>query len=731
MGRGFAARTRLPLVALVLATGLAMSPVATRPAVAATGRLLVSAAASYVVAPADRAVHVTIGIRVQNDKPDSATYRYYWRDITWQVQPDASAIQARDATGPLAATTAPRDGFDDVTIHLRRDLLFGDAANLTLAFDLPDGGPRSASAIRVGAAFAAFDAWAWGDPGQGSVAISMPAAFVPQTTGSAVTTRTGGGTTTLSASGIRDPSAFWVGVSALDAARLSSDTLSISGAISLVIRGWPEDATWRQTVMDVMRRGLPELISRIGLPWPVAKPLQVSEAYAPDLGGYAGLFLTREQTIQVSEQLDDQTILHEAAHVWFNEHLFTDRWIDEGLADEYATLATSAIGLGSAKPVPPDPAGPGHVALEAWTAPTRITVQSQATEEYGYNASWWVVEQLVDEIGLNRMRSIFAAAAEDQIAYVGAGAPETVAADDGWQRFLDLLQEIGGSARAEELFRTYVVPAATLPLLDQRDAARTAYAALVAAGHGWAAPEVVRVAMARWSFSKATAAIAAARAVLVLRDELSSRASALGLDPGTALERAYEGAPDSLDAATALARGQVDALTEIAVARDAVSGPHDLIATVGLIGTDPSTGYDAARAAWAVGDVAAATQAADRSIAAVADAARVGGERLVAAGGGVAVLSFGGVLLLVRRRRRLRPVPVGGTSGRDPVGDPRAADAARSPIPDAGIDATTPAEVGPYGTLAAIPPAAVDAQHEPAAGAEGGPPDSDGSAPQT
>jgi hypothetical protein len=703
-GRGLAARTRLPLAALLLATGLALSPAAAGQATAATGRLLVTAAATYVVAPADRAVHVTIRIRVQNDKPDSATYRYYWRDISWQVQPDASAIRASDTAGPLTATTAPRDGFDDVTIRLRRDLLFGDAASLTLAFDLPDGGPRSASAIRVGAAFTAFDVWAWGDPGQGSVVVSLPAGFVPQTTGSAVTARTSDGATTLSASGIRDPAGFWVGVSALDAGRLSSDQISISSAISLVIRGWPEDATWRQTVGDVLRRGLPELISRIGLAWPVAKPLQVSEAYAPDLGGYAGIFLTREQTIQVSEQLDDQTILHEAAHVWFNENLFTDRWIDEGLADEYATLATSAIGLGSAAPVAPDPGGPGHLPLEAWTAPTRITVQSRATEAYGYNTSWWVIEQLVDEIGVGRMRSIFAAAAADRIAYVGSGSPETVAADDGWQRFLDLLQEVGRSNRAEALFRTYVVPAADVTLLDQRDAARTAYAALVAAGHGWAAPEVVRVDMSDWSFGQATTAIAAARDVLLLRDELSSRATALGLDPGTALELAYEGASGSLAAAASLAHQQIDTLTEIAAARDAVTGPHDLVATIGLVGADPGTEYAAARSAWAAGDVAAAKEAADRSLLTVANASRAGGERLVAVAGGVAILSFGGSLLVLGRRRRVasRPAPGG---------------------------MAAPADAERYGTLAAIPPAAADAQQEPAAGAEGGPPTSDGSGP--
>ena len=43
-----------------------------------------------------------------------------------------------------------------------------------------------------------------------------------------------------------------------------------------------------------------------------------------------------KDTITISEELDELTIVHEASHAWFNRNWFTERWITEGLADEYA-----------------------------------------------------------------------------------------------------------------------------------------------------------------------------------------------------------------------------------------------------------------------------------------------------------------------------------------------------------------------------------------------------------
>ena len=57
------------------------------------------------------------------------------------------------------------------------------------------------------------------------------------------------------------------------------------------------------------------------------------EVHTPLLEGYAGIFFEGENRIEISEDLDDLTIIHEASHAWFNGDLFVGRWINEGFAD--------------------------------------------------------------------------------------------------------------------------------------------------------------------------------------------------------------------------------------------------------------------------------------------------------------------------------------------------------------------------------------------------------------
>ena len=87
----------------------------------------------------------------------------------------------------------------------------------------------------------------------------------------------------------------------------------------------------------ILSDSVPDLVGRIGLPWPVDGPLNVLEVHTPLLEGYAGFYDPKSDEITISENLDDLTIVHEASHAWFNSRLFTDRWINEGLAEEYAS----------------------------------------------------------------------------------------------------------------------------------------------------------------------------------------------------------------------------------------------------------------------------------------------------------------------------------------------------------------------------------------------------------
>ena len=694
------------VVALVLAVGLALAPPGAAPAAAATGRLLVSSAATYTVDVDSGVVHVADVVTLRNDKPSDAGFDYYWRELSWYVQPEATRITVRDASGGLAVTPRARDGYIEAQFRLRRDLLFGQFVTLTIRWDLPTGGPRSESSIRVGPAFVAFQLWASGDAGASSVRAILPRGFEVQTYGSTVSVATTTDGVSVSASDVGDPLQFWVAITATRDSSMATTTVSPARGVSLMVRGWPDDPVWRTTVSTTLDRGLPELLELIGLPWPVDGDLEVTEIYSPLLEGYAGLYYTEEDRIEISEDLDTLVIVHELSHAWFNDGLFTGRWISEGQADTYAAVTLEALGEDRAVPDPPVPGEDGEIDLMTWGPPQRITDETEARELWAYNAAWYVTNELFDEIGPDRMREVFRAADQDLTAYPGAAPGERATVRDDWRRYLDLLEEIGGSRSAEALFREYVVTPVATRELDARAAAREAYAELIELGDEWSAPSFVRTELGAWRFDAARSRITEAEEILALRDEIAAAATALGLEPDGALEDAYEAAVDNFVAAQDIGHAEIEVLETLADANAAADAPVDLISTIGLIGETPRAGLDAAGDAFEAGDLEAAEAAARGALAFVTDAPRVGRERLMAvvgvAFGGTAVL---GIWIVIRGRRRSSVERVS---------------AAALPLP------ALPSPSEPYGTLAADSPAPPP-DAERAGDPDGGTPDGDGS----
>ncbi len=148
------------------------------------------------------------------------------------------------------------------------------------------------------------------------------------------------------------PLDWYAWITATNDEALTRDRLALAGGDEVVIRGWPEDKRWRSRVRELLRDGVPALVDRIGLAWPVDGSLVISEVHTPLLEGYGGFYDPETDEITISEDLDDLTIIHEASHAWFNKSLFTERWITEGLADEYAALVLQRAG-----PRLPGPAG--------------------------------------------------------------------------------------------------------------------------------------------------------------------------------------------------------------------------------------------------------------------------------------------------------------------------------------------------------------------------------------
>jgi hypothetical protein len=215
-------------------------------------------------------------------------------------------------------------------------------------------------------------------------------------------------------------------------------------------------------------------------------------------------------------------------------------------------------------------------------------------------------------------------------------------------------------------------------ILDERAAARESYAALLEAGDGWLAPYSVRSKLAVWDFPRAETAIDEAEALIASREAIETRAASLQITPTGKLEQAYESANVDLEDARALAEEQLAALDALVAARAALDRERDVIATVGLLGTEPATEFDAATAAFEADDLPAAVADAADVQALIDGAPDVGRTRVVTAGaaaGGAFVLGTGAIFLARRRRRGRatgRPVAEVATIGAAPAVDPDA-----------------------------------------------------------
>ncbi len=647
------------LSAAILALAGLLAPATAPAARAASDGLFLTTAATYTIAPASRVVRVVLDVTARNDKPNTTSAailtRYFYDGARLAIQAEATNVRATSGGTPVTATTTPRTGFAILEVRFRSSLFYHQSTAVRVTFDLPGGAPRSKSDIRVGTAFATFVAWAFGD--SGSIRVVVPSGFEAETTGSDAARSTSGGTTIFRATDITAIGAWYLVVTADRKSALTSDRIDLAGGEHLVVRAWPEDAQWKRQVSELLTRGLPELVAQTGLDWPVAGDLSVFEVHTPLLEGYGGVFFVGQNRIEISEDLDDLTILHEASHAWFNSNLFVGRWINEGLADTYAAKSLDGIGIGPFAPNPVSPTDAVAVRLDDWVHPARITdMKTEARERYGYDAAWTVIRTLVNEVGDPGMRQVLAAAAKHQIAYVGAGPAETVGGSNDWRRFLDLIDEIGDSTTADGVFRRWVVTDAEAEVLDKRAAARTAYAQLVRAGTDWRPPFFVRGPLSDWDFVTASKRILAASAVLASRDQVASLAARLGIEPPPALRTAYVNARDSLDGAVHEADSELAAVQALAVADRAVAAPRAPLVNLGLIGEQPEPLLAAARAAFSTG----AADAAGRATAVtdlIDGSVGVGRARLfalIAIVPVLLVLSIVGVVMARRRRRQRR-----------------------------------------------------------------------------
>ena len=638
----------LGIVGATLTTGVS-------PAAAASDHGIVfSSHTVYEVLPTDRVVQVVATYTATNVSQDTTSgdtvRRYYWDGMSIPIPVEATGLSiGDDGNRALSYELLPENedhpGTNLADITFASNLFYQQTTTVIVAYDLPGAERRGEESTRVNSAYAAFGAYGLGDEGLVDLSVIVPEAFSVETIGSSMSSRLEGDKRIYEATNIENPADFFVFISARNDAQLATRNVNYATG-TVEIRYWPGDNLWADFMTKRIESDLPVMAGLIGIEFPDAD-LEIIETISPTLYGYGGWYNTRTSLIEVTEDLDSTLALHELSHGWFNYSLFAERFILEGLAQEYAARTIEATeGTLTTPPLPSTLSG-NDGKLSQWTELAKGDVSE---EQRGYANSWYLIRELANEIGIDSLSLVIRTAAEDQIAYQGDTEPELVAAQDDWRRFLDLLEEIGGSSEAPELFAQWVTTTAEEASVTDRAAARAAYQDLQDRGATWAAPLAVRQAMGEWDFATATLAISHANEILRIRNSIADTLTETDTELPARLEIAYETAPpDGVGDLLEQISVDADAAEAIAEAHNQIAAEPNPIERIGRWFSHADQSYFAAKTLFEANQSTEAIAAAESATAEVGDYQQRGVVRLSAT---VAATT----ILLVLNRRRKRPV---------------------------------------------------------------------------
>jgi len=692
------------LIALVVAIGLLTAPASPASPLtvrAASPDLTIVSDARYDVQPAQKRVRVTVTLHLTNHLTDTTTKRYYFDQAYLAVLPGASGFKLTGATGTPTVSVSKRSANATILRLILGSRLFsGKSATYTLRFDLVDSGGAATRDLRIGDSLASFPVWAFAtDSTPGStVTVVFPAGYETSVEAGQIpapTTDTAG-RSVYRAGPLATPLTFFAYLVADRPGAYTERSLATTvqaATVPLTIRAWSDDPGWSKRVGDLVKKALPALGDSIGLPWPRNDTLVVQEAVSRSTGGYAGLFDPTQGLVEVAYYADDEVVLHEAAHSWFNGSLLADRWANEAFASYYGVQAAKVLKI----PVTGNELTPAlrksAIPLNAWGP---VGKETSAVEDYAYAATLVLADAIAQRAGTDGLRLVWEDAAGRVGAYqppelrgtgaagylgatgdsggatgdsggatgVGGGVTaaatgkpmllETVDGPPDWRALLDLL-EADTPATYDDLWRTWVARPEDLPLLTERAAARTEYAMVLAAAGAWDLPRAIRDAMRAWRFDAAGALLGQADQILTQRTAIQAAAAKAGLTMPSTLQDAFQdddGFGDAFDEAAA----ESAAITHYQAAVDAQPAAPDLVTQIGLWGSTPEVSLASAQTAFAAGDLGTSVTAADTARSAWTTASDAGQGRLVSLGALLLAVLVAFVLLglTIRGRRRRR-----------------------------------------------------------------------------
>ena len=625
------------------------------PAQAANG-IAVTGDVLYTADALEETLHTKLTLGLRNVTPptrsDLTTTNYFYSAYSFGVHREAFNIRVLQDGKPVDFEVAIDDeGTRRIDLSFNNNLNYQRSTTFTINYDIL-GRPRSDNLFRINGALTSAFLFAWGDPGLSSVTLRLPEGQGPEFTGAQNLQPSPDEPATWVQTQIEDSRQWFAVVDARNDGALTIEPLSVTNH-PIVVRAWPGDTEWLSTVKGVLTDGQPAMQEVLGLEWPVNETLTVQESIDPTLSGYGGWFFTADALIEIGEHLDAELILHELSHAWFNGSLFEERWIGEGLAEYYGRKTAELIGAGGGIAAEPLSFHPSRFDLNSWPG---VGESDQEEEIWGYETAFYIIQTLAEEIGEESMREVLDTAYNHNNPYLPSLTESRELA--GWQRFLDILEEVGGSSKATDLFSEWVVAESKDPLLDERTEARLKFHNLVAHADTWELPSTIAKSVSQWNFQDAEQLIEQAEGVLDLRDKAQDEARILDLIRPAAAEEIFEAETESFDQAHAALNTELASLELYGTANTASSADLSWKERLGLMRKDIPAELRGARDAFESGQFERSNTESSELIDLIASAEDRGDRAAKALGATAGVILITVVLPpLARRRRREADAP--------------------------------------------------------------------------
>ena len=220
--------------------------------------------------------------------------------------------------------------YRDVRVN-SANINYGQTRTIQLSYKLVSGAVRSSSVTRINAAYVGFCPIGYGRTG-GKVSLYIPKHFTLGRHSSKWSLTTNLNHSIFTWEDNNNMYSTLGCVSANDLSKSNKITVTAPSGKRVSVYAWPGDQLWAEKVGQYLTDRLDTLETFTGLALTAeSSELKIAESGFADLSGnFSGTYDPATGLIQLSEQYDEETTIHELSHVWFSDGM--PRWLAEGSA---------------------------------------------------------------------------------------------------------------------------------------------------------------------------------------------------------------------------------------------------------------------------------------------------------------------------------------------------------------------------------------------------------------